>query len=278
MKNILRLSALMLFAAFVSGGCEKDETKLYYTGGTEPVLSATATDSVSFLNADKTVLTLNWTNPNYAFTTGVSSMDVAYNLQIDTAGSDFSNPDMKVISVSKDLSYSFTASALNDIMQNDLNLAPAMQHTLEMRVISSLANCSAKLVSNSVQYVSTPYVIPPKVAPPASGQLYIVGDATAGGWSNPVPTDPPSKSQAFTKIDELHYTITVHLIGGKEYLFIPVNGDWSHKYACKKKADQPRTGGDFGYDFGDNFPGPEAEGDYKIDVDFQKGKYTVTKQ
>ncbi|MEO8711144.1 MAG: SusE domain-containing protein [Parafilimonas sp.] len=272
MKNILKLSAsLILFIAFFSG-CKKEETKLYFTGGTPPALSMSASsDSVSYLNADKIVLTINWTNPDYNFTTGVSSLDVTYKIQIDTVGSDFTNPNMKVISVNKDLSYSFTASALNIIMQ-DLNLVPAVQHNLEIRVVSNLTNNSAVLTSNSVQYSTTPYVIPPKVNPPLSGELYLVGSATDGGWNNPVPTP----SQQFTKIDDLHFTLTVYMHGGQQYLFIPVNGDWSHKFACKKTADQLKDGGEFGLDFSDNFPGPDADGTYTIAVDFQKGKYTVT--
>ena len=75
------------------------------------------------------------------------------------------------------------------------------------------------------------------------------------------------------------YEITVALSGGNEYLMLPVNGDWSHKYACKNNpaGTTPNTGGDFGYDFNDNFPGPAASGNYKIQVDFQRGKFTVTK-
>lgn len=276
MKTIFRLSALILLVSFVFGGCKKDETKLYYTGGTAPVLStATASDTVSYLNADKVVLTLNWTNPEYTFTTGVSSLDVTYNVQVDVTGNNFSNPYS--VTVSKDLSYQFTASALNDIMQNQLNLTPAVQHTLEIRVISSLINNNtAKLTSNSVQFNATPYIIPPKVNPPSSGELFITGSATDGGWMVGNGVGVPANQQ-FTKIDDLHFTLTLHMTGGQEYLFVPVNGDWGHKFACKNKAAQPLTGGDFGADLSDNFPGPAADGTYTIDVDFQKGKYTVTK-
>ena len=278
MKTILRLSTLILFTSFIFGGCKKDETKLYFTGGTAPVISATAApDTVSYLNADKTVLTLNWTNPDYTFTTGVSSIDVAYNIQVDTVGSNFTNPAKKEITVSKDLTYSFKATDLNDIMQNQLNLAPGMAHNLEFRVISYLTNNSAQLTSNSIQYAATPYVIPPKVAPSPSGELYITGSATDGGWMVGGGVGVPANQQ-FTKIDDLHYTLTLNMTGGQEFLFVPVNGDWGNKYACKKEADQPKTGGDFGYNLSDNFPGPDASGTYKIDVDFQKGKYTVTKQ
>lgn len=273
MKAILKTAALFIVMLVFFAACKKDETKVFFTGGTPPVLSAiTGSDTVSYINADKKVLTVNWTNPEYTFSTGVSSLDVSYLLQIDTAGSNFTNPNMKIVSVSENLSYSFTAADLNDIMQNQLNLQPAIPHTLEMRITSNLINNSAQLVSNTVQYTAIPYIVPPKVEPPPSGELYIVGSATKGGWNNPVPVP----EQKFTKIDDLRYTITLSLTGGQEFLFLPVNGDWSHKYACKKTADQPKTGGDFGYDFSSNFPGPDASGTYTIYVDFQKGKYTIS--
>ena len=272
MNKIFKMAVFPLLAAFTFSACNKQVSKIYFEGGTAPVLTLTKGADLEYVNADKTAFTLNWTNPDYQLTTGVSSQDVNYKIQFDTAGSNFSQP--YEITVSKELSYSFTVAQFNDLLQNQMNLLPAMQHTIEVKVIASMANNSVPLASDSIQYPATPYVIPPKVAPPASGQLYIVGSATGGGWDNPVPTP----SQKFTKTDDLHYTLTVSLTGGQEYLFLPVNGDWSHKYACKKKADQSKSGGDFGYDLGDNFPGPNASGMYKIDVDFQKGKYTVTKQ
>lgn len=272
MKTIFKLSAFFLLIFFVFTSCKKNVSKVYFEDGTAPELTVTEVSSVDYANASNVAFVLNWTNPDYQFSTGVSSQDVSYDIMIDTVGSDFSHP--YEVSVSKDLTYSFTVSQFNDIMQNQLNLLPAIEHTFEIKVVSSLASSSVPLISNSIQYASTPYVIPPKVAPPLSGELYLVGSATAGGWDNPVPTP----SQQFTKIDDLHFTLTVSLIGGQQYLFLPVNGDWSHKYACKKTADQPKTGGEFGYDFSDNFPGPDADGSYKIDVDFQKGKFTVTKQ
>jgi len=276
MKTLLRLSALLLFTSLIFTGCKKDETKLYFTGGTPPQLTAVTGADVNYANADQVSLTLNWTNPDYTFTTGVSSLDVSYNIEIDTVGSNFTNPAKKVITVNKDLTYSFKASDLNDIMLNELSLGVGSSHMLEMRVVSSLTNNSAQLISNTVQFTATPYVIPPKVVP-FTDSLFITGSATQGGWMVGGGVGVPA-TQRFTQIDTLHYTITLDLNGGQEYLFLPVNGDWGHKYACKDKSVQPLTGGDFGRDLSDNFPGPAVDGTYQIDVDFQKGKYTVTKK
>jgi hypothetical protein len=275
MKNISKLILFTLLLPAIFTACKKDEHKDYYLGGTAPVLAAsTSAVGLSYATKDQQAMSFNWTNPNYQFTTGISSQDVSYTLEIDTMGSNFTNPNKQSISVSKDLSVSLTQSQLNDYLLNQLQLQTGVQHNMQARVKSTIGTTAALLISNVVNFTAIPYAIPPKVQPPGSGQLFLVGDATNGGWNNPVPVP----SQQFTQVSPTFYSITVSLIGGKQYLFIPVNGDWSHKFACHSTAGQAATGGDFGYDWTDNFPGPAASGTYKIDVDFQRGKYTVTKQ
>ncbi|MEP6512486.1 MAG: SusE domain-containing protein [Parafilimonas sp.] len=282
MKTLLKINAFAFVASLLLLGCEKAENKIYYEGGTPPALTATVvTDSANFVyaNQNNVALNLSWTNPDYTFTTGVSSLDVTYNIEVDTLGSNFTNPSKKVIVVSKDLSYSFTVAALDDIMLNQLNLEDSMSHTLDIRVVSSLAGNSAQLASNSIQYTVGAYAIPPKVNPPPSDSLFITGSATAGNWMQSGKPESVPGNQIFTRIDEKHYTITVNLFGGQEYLFVPVRGDWSHKYAVPNKSiPNLWQGGDFLAEASDNFPGPPTEGSYKIDVDFQKGKFTVTPQ
>jgi len=104
--------------------------------------------------------------------------------------------------------------------------------------------------------------------------LYIVGDATAGGWNNPVPTP----SQQFTQIDNVSYGIVVNLTAGKSYLFLPVNGDWSHKYGGA--TDGTAASGGLlladGAVPGSNTPAPSTSGLYMIVVNFATNSYTVT--
>ncbi len=276
MKKILKQLFFLSLLVAVLASCKKDEHKVYFEGGTDPVLQSSITSTtlpLSFLNKDKEALKLNWTNPGYNFNTGTSSQDVSYQIEIDTAGANFSNPKRQTVAVSKELSKTFIVSEFNGYLLNQLQLDTSVPHNIEIRVKSFLTNQSAVLYSNVLKYSVVPYPIPPVVAPPTTGKLYIVGDATVGQWNNPV----PAPAQEFTKKDALHFEITLALTGGKEYLFLPLNGDWGHKFACKKKADQSPSGGDFGFDYGDNFPGPAASGNYKIEVDFQRGKYTVTK-
>lgn len=284
MKNILKLLSVSSLLLIVLWSCKKDENRDYFLGGTPPVLSMqtnTGADSVNmaFIDSSKTAILFSWNNPNYKFTTGISSQNVNYQLQIDSAGNNFNPANTAVISVSQDLGYNLLESQLNDIMQNTLGLAAGAQHTLEARVVSGIGtNNAVPAVSNVFTFSATPYAIPPKVPLPPGGHLYIIGNATSGGdatgWNNPVPV--PEKE--FTEVTPTLYKITIDLIGGKQFLFIPVNGSWTNKYACNSTADQNPNGGDFGYNLGDNFPGPAVSGTYIITVDFQHGKYTVVKQ
>jgi hypothetical protein len=145
-----------------------------------------------------------------------------------------------------------------------------------MRVTSSIGT-SVPLYSNVLKFNVTPYVIPPKVAPPSTGQLYIVGNATPGGdasgWNNPVPVP----TQQFTKISPTVYEITIPLIGDKSYLFLPENGSWAVKYGAIGANNTNNVNGDDFRAGGGDMKAPAVSGNYKIEVDFQRGKFIVTK-
>lgn len=280
MKNkfsILLTSFLLL--ALIS--CKKQETKDYYEGGTTPALTAsTSTVTLEPGQEANTAIVLNWTNPNYQFTTGPSSQDVTYTLELDTLGANFGSSKKYATVLSSDLAKTFTVAELNDILGNTmlLQLNPRRNYSMQARIISSIGS-NVKLASNAITFTTKPFAPPPKVAPPSSGHLYIVGDATPGGWANPVPVP----SQEFTQLSNTSYQITVALTGGLHFLFLPVNGDWGNKYACHDGGTQAHDGGDFGYNGGNSYynadiPAPDVSGTYKITVDFQLGKYTIVKQ
>jgi hypothetical protein len=284
MKNRYSIIGVSLVLLLTLWACSKDEYKDFYTGGTAPVLTLatnTATDSVSmsYTDSGRAALSLAWTNPQYQFTTGVSSQNVNYQVQIDKAGGGFAAGSAAVISLSEDLGDTITEAKLNDIMLNQLGLQDSVSYNMELRVVSGVGTNSAiPLASNVATFTAVPYAIPPKVPPPVTGELYITGSATAKGWM--AGGDPSSVAgQQFTRVSPTEYVITIQLIGpGQEYLFVPKAGDWSNKYACKDEASQSLDGGEFGFNFSKNFPGPATSGTYKIDVNFQRGIYTVTPQ
>ena len=172
MKNIYKL----LLAAFVILGvwsCKKDENRVILKGGTPPVLTSSVSSTIPLSNdtKDNTAFTLNWTNPEYQFNTGVSSLDVNYNILIDTT-TNFSNPNLKTVSVGTDLSKTFTQSEFNDILLNQLQLSTGVSHKINIRVDAFLNGNAALLSSNTLSINATPYAIPPKVILPVNGQLY----------------------------------------------------------------------------------------------------------
>ncbi|MEN9745351.1 MAG: hypothetical protein RL640_1189, partial [Bacteroidota bacterium] len=258
--------AIFLFSLIVSS-CEKIEQLPNYAPGTATTLNASANTLAPVVaDSSKTVLTLNWSNPSYS----VDSNTVKYIIQMDSAGRNFSKAEEKVVTGSR--TASFTAKEINAIALG-FGFAFNKQYNMELRIISSHANNNERLFSNAFALKYTPYVTPPKVLPPTSKQLFLVGSATAGGWNNPVPVP----SQQFTRIDSVTYEGEFYMKGGQQFLCLPVNGDWSNKYSVKdNNATGLNKGGDFGFNLSDNFPGPDKTGIYKLRMDFQAGKFTVT--
>ncbi|MES2430093.1 MAG: SusE domain-containing protein [Bacteroidota bacterium] len=128
---------------------------------------------------------------------------------------------------------------------------------------------------------------------PFNGELpnniYIIGSATPRGpgdegWGNPVPVP----SHQFTRLNSSVFELTIPLHGGKEYLLLPENGSWDHKYAINDNSlAGAEFSGDFGYDLGQNFKSQSETATYKITVNFAEtpltgnnnsGRYTVVKQ
>lgn len=267
MKKILQVSALMVLITVLLLACDKtDSLPLYGKGKATTLTASTTTVAAAPADSNSTVLTLNWTNPGYA----TDSSHVKYIVEIDSTGRNFSKSFKR--EVDKSTSTSFTAKDLNSILLS-YGFSFGVSYTMDVRVTSSYANNNESYVSNTIQIKMTPYKVPPLIALPSSGHLYLVGDATQSGWSNPVDTP----AQEFTRIDETTWGGVFNLNGGKQYLVLPVNGDWSHKFSVADNSISGlSSGGSFGFDLSSNFPGPATSGWYKIILDFQHGKFTVT--
>lgn len=248
--------------AFAS--CDKKDALNVSGNGTAPTLTSslatfapTATDSLT----KKMIFT--WSDPKYA-----SATPNNYVIEIDSAGRNFSNPQRVTV----------TGVLVDSVVTKDLNtmlLALGFKFntagTAQVRVRSSYGNNNEAYLSNVLSLNLTAYKIPPRVALPTTNKLFLVGDASQGGWNNPVPVP----TQEFAQIDETTFGGIFQLNGNKQYLVLPLNGDWGHKFAVASSA-VPAAGGDFGYDLSTNFNSPATDGWYKIILDFQAGKFTVT--
>jgi starch-binding outer membrane protein SusE/F len=282
--KLLHNLVLLILTAFIFS-CKKDlgET-VKYLGGTNPVLNAksnTGTNIIELKPVDSLLpaLELSWTNPNYQFTTGPNSQDVGYSVQIDTVGAKFTNPNLQPKGPNElgGLSLSLTEGEINNYLANQLQLKTGVSHDIEIRVISTLAGSNVPLVSNVIQLKATPYVAPPKIPVPASGKLYITGSATPASWMNG--GDAEVLSQKFTQVSPTLFEIpSIALNGGGSYLFVPVYGDWSDKYGGTGGTNNTNNvNGDNFKKGGSDLLAPAASGNYKIQVDFQRGVFTVTK-
>jgi hypothetical protein len=269
MRRIFNLILLIAGVSFFMTSCDKVDSLPNYADGTAPDLGASTVNiAPTPADSNKVALALAWSDPKYA----TDSNHVKFVVEIDSAGKNFANA--VTLTTTKKLNAAFLAKELNNILVSR-GYAFNVPVTMEVRVVSSYANNNQRLPSNVIKIKMTPYLVPPKVTPPSSKALYLVGSATAGGWGNPVPVP----AQKFTRIDSVTYEGTFYLNGGQQYLLLPVNGDWSHKYAVANNTVAGlNAGGSFGYDLNDNFPGPDKTGFYKIRVDFQNGKFTVTQQ
>ena len=121
------------------------------------------------------------------------------------------------------------------------------------------------------------FTIVPFTGPDLATDLFMVGNATPGGWNNPVPVP----SQQFTRLNSCQFELSsLAITGGNEYLLLPENGNWGKKYAI---IDNSIAGVDAAGTFqyytsgGANFKAPATSGNYKFEINFATAKYKVTK-
>lgn len=275
MKKIIQPLFIAISSMVLLASCSKEEEREIFLGGTAPVLTASVSGTIplGFATENNPAVKFSWTNPEYDFASGVSSQDVNYTLEVDVAGQGFAGATKKSISISKDLSIAYTQKAFN-IVLSDLQLKLNSPASIEVRIIASLGASATRLTSNTMKFNVTPFAPPPKVPVPTAGTLWIIGDAVASSWNNPLPA-PFDATQKFTKVSETLYELVVDFKGGGYFKLIQENGVWGTQYHM---VEGDATGGTFEKKDADPaFIGPAA-GKYKMSVDFQSGKFTVTKQ
>ena len=267
MKYLSKIILLFGITSTMMLACTKENALPIYTTGNATTLSSSkSVIAVAVADSNLAAVTFSWSNPNYT----TDSATVKYVLEIDSTGRNFSKSvKMTVIGARM---MSLTGKELNNILLGfgfNFNVA----YDVDVKLTSSYGNNNDIKVSNTIKVKATPYLIPPKVAPPTSGKLFIVGSASTGGWNNPVPTP----TQEFARLDNTTFVGVFDLAANNEYLILPVNGDWSQKYATPNNTlPGISAGGDFQYytSGGDNFKSQGTTGKFLITMDFQRGKFT----
>lgn len=264
MKIFIKNFLAFLFLAVTITACNKKDDLNTFTNGNAVTLSAsTTTLTPAPADSNNVAVSFSWTTPKYSQDPSLYK----YVIQIDSSGRNFSKAVSKTITAA--LTISYTAKDIN-LIALGYGFNSNTAYDMDVRVISSYGNNNEQYMSNTIKFKYSPYKIPPKVALPTSNKLFLVGDASQGGWNNPVPVP----TQEFAQIDETTYAGIFNLVGNKQYLILPLNGDWSHKFSVNTSSVSS-AGGDFGYDLSTNFNGPANDGWYKITLDFQTGKFSV---
>jgi hypothetical protein len=270
----------MKYIAFFLGAlivlaCDKEETRVTFLKSTPPVLVASSTADLVLNKAQENFSSLQfqWTNPTFEFSNGVNTQSVSYVLQIDEGGKNFGSAKQVNLGFTNSVSKSFTVKELNTTLSG-LELADFVAQNFEFRIKATLANNSVPVYSNVVAIKITTYL---DVVYPVPANLFIIGDATPGGWNNTVSNLDPS--QRFTKINTFTYQInSIALTGGKYYLLLPVAGSWNNKYAFRGAKNQNNPLGDvFIPDSGEDFLAPSTSGNYKVTVNFKTAKVSLEK-
>ena len=170
---IKKIAVLILFMGVVS--CE-DDSEL-------TVLPSTATTGNAQLSAnnlvlssseeDDVALTINFNEPEFGYNAG----SIAYQLQFDLAGGDFSGAE--ILGGGTDFSVNLTGKDVNKIL---LNLGGVPDTAMELWVrIETVLSSDSSLFSEPVPLTATPYASILDL----SSQWGLVGSATINGWDGP---------------------------------------------------------------------------------------------
>lgn len=167
------LYALLMVSIVIIASCKKPNDAEYNKGDTPLALSIDKTSIVlKQIDDASDALTFSWTTGTNKGTNAA----IAYKLQVDKQGSNFSNP-MNIYLGNAVLSNKYSVKDINDSLLSHWNLLPNVEATLEARVISTVAdNLAPGETSNTVLFKVTPYE-------PVTATLYLIGDATPNGWS-----------------------------------------------------------------------------------------------
>ena len=266
MKKIFFLLSIVSLGL---ASCEKFKDSTPYgfgTTGSIPILSISASVvAPAVADSANAALALSWTDTYYA----TNPSTIKYIVQLDAAGSNFSNPVTITVNGVRTVS----------LLAKDLNAAAVARgfvfgvaRDMEAKVISSYANNNEQYTSKTIKFSYKAYVIPPIVALPASGKLYIVGDGSTFGWTNPsiMPVD-----RTFSRVSNTSWGGLFYMNGSGAYKLLQTPGDWGSQFHMLSGGNA--SAGFFEQrDADPAFPSPATAGWYSFTFDFQLGKYQVT--
>ncbi|RYY47204.1 MAG: hypothetical protein EOO06_12875 [Chitinophagaceae bacterium] len=282
MKKILNILSISTAILLILSSCKKEENQVSFISGTAPVFSSNNTSGTVLLakaTKDMPAITFNWTNPEYQLSTGGSSQNVSYAVQMRVKDSaSFVTVDV----VNADLSKTYTQGQLNDFLFREktkagLQIPEDSIRKIEVRIVSFLgeayfADNATNLASNIISFTANKvYSVYP--------DLWITGEAVASGWTN---TPPINQKFTYDPITKVH-TITLPLSGGIYYKFLTISGQWQPQWGVPggtitdvlgqqfNLSENPGGGSD-----PDAIKAPTTSGTYTIRVNLENKTAVVT--
>lgn len=272
MKNTLIYLLVLHVITFIMIGCDDSDRSQILRLPSEDEFNLKSDSEIILLDKDnpnKDAFTLSWDNLIYG-----TSTPVTYTVQLDSINGDFSTAIENVVSAGIQ-KYVYTDSTLNTKALK-LNLKPNIASPLKIRLKSNLAFGKMVAYSKPITITVTPYSIL-SLLYPMPEVLYLQGDALPSNWAYPIPDE-----QKMIILDEKTFGIVINMNGGKEFNLLTDNNAWTDPSYRAKTADEPLGNGDFApFGSATNWGGfgirtPNETAPYRLFVDFETGKYTLT--
>lgn len=176
MKYINKLLFFGLALVLAWSSCKKEEEQIILSPNAKLVATMTPASPATLTllkdSANKEVLTLAWTQPDFGFQAAAT-----YSILIDKKGNNFQKP--KTVSVGSDLKKIFKAAELNGIMA-ELGYTAGSTNEVDI-TIECLIGAATVLRANIFGAKITSYADILDL----SSRWGVVGDATSGGWNGP---------------------------------------------------------------------------------------------
>ena len=201
-------------------------------------------------------LTINWSSATYTV-----PVEVKYELQM-SATETFETSEVLANTTQSQTVATFTTLEMNNAAKK-VGLVPDVAQKMYFRVKSFVGDNSLPQVSNVTSLLITPYVASPTYE---YVDLFLIGDATAGGWDNLVSNNnllPLLKTS-----DSNIYSFTgLFKVGG--FKIIKEKGSWDAQYGLGASAGVLSTDG------GSGDIKITQEGYYKLTINTSALSYTI---
>ncbi|MEJ5103840.1 SusF/SusE family outer membrane protein [Chryseobacterium sp. MYb328] len=252
MKHFFKIFTIAVLGILVASCKDEDQAIMNETGQSK-------------ITSDKTTIVLDKAHLDDAavnFTWAKSTFDLsvvsAPKIEIGLKGSNFKDAKSLDVVTSP---YSMTNKQLNTLLLS-LGATPNEANQVEVRLRTVVG--TASFYSNVITLAVTPYILGPIYN---YTDLYLIGDATAGGWDNSGTNAKLYPLQKAATAGVYSYT-GYFAVGGVKFIQTP--GSWDNQYGLGTSAGSLLAGG------GSSNISIATAGYYKLTVDVNALKYTLT--